>query len=339
VRADIFTAQSSPTSLQIQIPKGATSGLISVINSASDGSGGTGIVMEDFTVTTPTITKFSPNNGPVGTVVSIKGANLANTASVQFIGNNTAVPGQIVSTSNNQVKVIVPSGAPSPSQLLITLTDGSITDLSTGFFTLAANSNAPVINSLSPTFGATGASITISGSGFTNASSVKVNGANAVFTVMSDTSINLTVPASASTGTISVTTANGSTASADTFTFVPSSAAQAESIDEIILSDNANPTLLTMSIIGSNFTTNTQVLINGMMTSIDSYDTDDQGRQVINVSIMNQAQELDVEVEGFGGPIAPLAAKINKLRVTVNVEVAPTIAQPRKKNSLQQIRK
>ena len=59
--------------------------------------------------------------------------------------------------------------------------------------------------------------VTITGSNFTGATAVTFNGTAATFTVNSNTKISTTVPAGATTGKISVTTAAGSGFSATDF--------------------------------------------------------------------------------------------------------------------------
>src|SRR6202022_1250430 len=76
----------------------------------------------------------------------------------------------------------------------------------------------PTITSFSPSSGAVGSSVTVTGTNFTGATSVKFNGQTATFTVNTSTSISATVPNCSSTGTISVTTAGGTATSAGTFT-------------------------------------------------------------------------------------------------------------------------
>ncbi|MCC6166268.1 MAG: IPT/TIG domain-containing protein [Caldilineaceae bacterium] len=77
---------------------------------------------------------------------------------------------------------------------------------------------APVITSFSPAGGAEGDTVTVSGSGFSGATSVKFNGTEATFVVESDSQIRTTVPAGATSGPLSVTTPQGSAASAASFT-------------------------------------------------------------------------------------------------------------------------
>ncbi len=77
---------------------------------------------------------------------------------------------------------------------------------------------APTLTSFSPTSAVVGAPVTLTGTAFTGATSVKFNGHTATYTVQSATSISATVPVGATTGTLSVTTAGGSATSSGTFT-------------------------------------------------------------------------------------------------------------------------
>jgi hypothetical protein len=69
---------------------------------------------------------------------------------------------------------------------------------------------APVITSFSPTIGHRGATVTLNGSHFTGATSVKLGSANASFTVNSDTKITTKVPSTAPTGRFRWSVTNGS---------------------------------------------------------------------------------------------------------------------------------
>ena len=81
---------------------------------------------------------------------------------------------------------------------------------------------APAITSFSPTTGAVGGTVTLTGSGFTGATAVTFNGVAATsFTVVSDHEITVTVPGGATTGAIAVTTPSGTGRSTTSFTVVP----------------------------------------------------------------------------------------------------------------------
>ena len=71
------------------------------------------------------------------------------------------------------------------------------------------NIGATPFVSLTPNTGAAGSTIGILGRGFTGATAVSFNGSAASFNVVSDTFIRATIPASATTGFVTVTTSSG----------------------------------------------------------------------------------------------------------------------------------
>jgi hypothetical protein len=89
---------------------------------------------------------------------------------------------------------------------------GSTTATSSAAFLLL-----PTISSISPTSAAVGAKVVITGTGFVHATHVGFNGITAVYTVVSPTEIDATVPVAAKRGPIRVVTPGGAAKSA-TFT-------------------------------------------------------------------------------------------------------------------------
>ena len=83
---------------------------------------------------------------------------------------------------------------------------------------------APTITSFAPTSGPVGATVTLTGSGFSGASKVTFDGCVAGFSVDSDTQISATVPGGATSGAIAVTTPGGGASSATSFTVTALSA-------------------------------------------------------------------------------------------------------------------
>ncbi|MGA2281073.1 MAG: DNA/RNA non-specific endonuclease [Verrucomicrobiota bacterium] len=76
----------------------------------------------------------------------------------------------------------------------------------------------PGITGFSPSSGAVGDSVVITGTNFTSASAVTFNGVSGAFTVNSATQITATVPTNATPGLISVTTPTGTALSTNSFT-------------------------------------------------------------------------------------------------------------------------
>ncbi len=79
-------------------------------------------------------------------------------------------------------------------------------------------SPAPTISGLSPTSGATGTAVTITGTNLSGATAVAFNGTQASYTVSSATQISASVPAAATSGPITVTTAVVTATSSSGFT-------------------------------------------------------------------------------------------------------------------------
>ncbi len=165
----------------------------------------------------PTITGFSPNQGPVGTSVTVTGTSFTGASVVTFTDGVTA---SFTVNSDTQITATVPSGATTGP---ISVTTGGGTATSSGDFTVTVAS-PPTISGFSPIQGPVGTSVTITGTSFTGASVVTfTDTVSASFTVNSDTQITATVPSGATTGPISVTTGGGAATSADSFTVTPSS--------------------------------------------------------------------------------------------------------------------
>src|SRR6476646_1333591 len=150
---------------------------------------------------------FAPTFGPVGTSVTITDTSFAGATAVSFNGVSSAFtvsPSGTITTS-------VPAGATTGPISITTPGNGAI--VTTTRFTIT-----PAINSFAPTFGGIGSGVTITGTNFTGATAVSFGGRAATFTVNNSGTITTTVPAGASTGSISVTTLDGTATSAANFT-------------------------------------------------------------------------------------------------------------------------
>ena len=203
---------NSSTDITAHVPSGATTGPISVTT-----PNGTGTSAASFTVTggggsAPTVTSFTPTSGPVGTSVVVNGTNFTGVTAVKF--NGTSATSYTVNSSA-KITATVPSGATTGK---ISVTNASGTGTSTGSFTVTA-AGAPKITSFTPSYGWTNNTVVINGSGFTGATSVKLGGVSATFTVNSSVRITAKVPAMArGSYKWSVTTPSGSATSLSSFT-------------------------------------------------------------------------------------------------------------------------
>ncbi len=160
----------------------------------------------------PSITDFEPIFGPVGTAVTINGANFTDATAVAF--NDTDQPIFTVNPDGTQISATVPAGA-TTGKLSVTTPDG--TAASTIDFNVIPT---PDITGFAPPSGPVGTLVTISGANFTDTTAVAFNGTDQpTFTVNPDGSqISAAVPAGATTGKLSVTTSGGTATSATDFT-------------------------------------------------------------------------------------------------------------------------
>ncbi len=126
----------------------------------------------------------------------------------------------------------------------------------------------PTINSISPSSGTAGASVTITGTNFNAAAAsntVTFNGTAAVVTAATTTSLTVTVPAGGATGSVSVTNSNG-TANGPVFTYL--SAPVITSINPV-----AGPAGTAVTITGTGFdaiAANNVVKFNGVTAAVTS---------------------------------------------------------------------
>ncbi len=194
------SAISGATSATFKIPttSGYVGSTIRVQETASNGAGGgaparseaTAAVISDL----PTITSFTPTSGITGSTVTITGTGLSKATAVHF-GSAKAT---FTADSATQVEATVPNGAPSAD---ISVTTPAGTATSKGLFKPTLS-----VASFTPTSGAAGKVVTITGVGFTKSSAVSFNGVAAKsVTYVSSTTLKATVPSGASTGSISVT--------------------------------------------------------------------------------------------------------------------------------------
>ena len=181
----------SASSISAVVPTGATTGNVVVTVSGRTSNG----VL--FTVVPPpVITSLSPTSGAVGTAVTISGNNFGTTQdSVSFNGTQAT----ITSWSATSIVASVPNGA----------TTGNVIVRASGVNSNGVNFTVwPNISGLSPSAGPVGTSVTITGFNFgatQGSSTVKFNGTVATVTTWSISSIGVTVPSGATTGSVIVT--------------------------------------------------------------------------------------------------------------------------------------
>jgi hypothetical protein len=197
----------SATQIVTTVPSGALTGVVIVnVNGVASNSVG-------FTVlATPNITSVVPGSAAIGGSITIGGTDFGATqgsSTVSFNGK-AGIP---TTWGATQIVVPVPSGA-TTGNLVVTV--NGVASNAVPFTILLV----PSITSLSPTSGAQGAAVTITGTNFGSSqgtSSVTFNGTQAVVTSWANTSIVTSVPADATTGNV-VVTVNGVSSNGVNFT-------------------------------------------------------------------------------------------------------------------------
>ena len=249
-----FTVVSN-TQVRATVPTGATTGKINVTNTE-----GTGISSADFTVILPSsLSSFIPANGPVSTEVTISGSNFIGTTSVDFNGVSASA---FIVDSNSQVRAIVPAGA-TTGPINVTNPAGSAAT-ATNFTVILA----PLITSFTPTTGAVGTQVTITGNNFTGTTSVAINGTAATnLLVDSNTQVRATVGAGSTTGKVSVTNAAGTATSTNDFVVQLPPAITS-------FTPAGGPVGTQVTIAGSNFATATLVKFNGVLAGSFTINSD-----------------------------------------------------------------
>ena len=183
----------SNTQIVVPVPAGATTGPVIVTQAGASNS------VSFAVIPPPTISGVSPASGAVNTQITISGSGFGipqGSGSVTFNGT-AATP---FSWSDGSIVVPVPAGATTGA--LIVNAGG----INSNSFTFTVTPG-PSITGVSPSTGAAGAAVTISGQNFgasQGTSVVRFNGLPASTTSWSATSIGATAPANVSTGPVTV---------------------------------------------------------------------------------------------------------------------------------------
>ncbi len=196
--ATSFTVNSASQITAVAPPGGGT------VQATVVTPGGTSNGVSYSYVVAPSLTSVSPNQGPAagGNTVTISGSGLSGATAVLF-GSTPATSFTVVSST--QITAVAPPGS---GNVQITV----VTPGGTSNGVAYAYTSAPVLSSVSPTQGppAGGNTVTLTGSGFTGATSVLFGSTPATsFTVVSSTQITATAPPGTGTVQITVVTPGG----------------------------------------------------------------------------------------------------------------------------------
>ena len=197
-----ITSPPNETTIKVTVPSGATSGPIAVT-----APGGTSAQPFAFRLA-PRIDSVGPPVAAGGSIV-VTGSGLAGATALKI--GAVSVAGPVSNGAGTQLTGTVPTPAPSGKVTVVTPV-GTATSLQS----FVAIRQAPTVTSLVPSAAAEGATVTIGGANLDSATAVKfpaVAGGTVLaspITVVSASSIRVTVPAGAASGTVVVENPLGS---------------------------------------------------------------------------------------------------------------------------------
>lgn len=190
-------AAQSATALSLDVPAGASTGFVTLVDSAGTARQSA----QQITVIGPvTITSLTPASVLTGDSLTITGSGLDRATAVEFTGGASA---SIAARSgSSSITVTVPSNAQSGPVVVV----GSAGERTASPSSLTVVPRIVVTNAGNFTV-ASGGSVTLTGSGFTEVSAVTVGGQAAALGARSATQLSFTVPAGVACGTISLQSA------------------------------------------------------------------------------------------------------------------------------------
>lgn len=290
VPATSFTVFSN-TEITATAPAG-TSGAVNVVVTTPGGTG-TNAYTYTVPVASPQVSTISPASGTSsgGTAVTITGTGFTGATSVTF---GAAAATSFTVVSDTEITAIAPPGTAGAVNVVVTTSAGT----GTGPYTYSA-APVPVFSGISPASGTTegDTTVTITGTGFTGATSVFIGGTAATdLTVVSDSEITATTPAgSAGAVNVVVTTPGGVSTGTGVYTY---SSASVPVVSGITPSSGTTAGGTTITITGSGFTGATAVTIGGTPAAGFTLVSD---TEITATTPVGSAATVDVTVTTAGG--------------------------------------
>ncbi len=261
---------------------------------------------DDFTYTTasrPAISSLFPNKDIINNIISINGSNFTGVSSVKFgIANAT-----IVSLTDSLIRVKVPGTIGQKVDVRVySPSGGTSLNTSSDDFTYSTVTILPKITSVEPPNGMTGDSITITGTNFTGATSVRFGDSSlpaSSYTVSADGKL-ITISSLPSSGNgrvdVQVITSNGTSQNqiSDDFTYTTTPRPSITS-----LFPNVDVVGNTISINGSNLSGVTSVKFGSAAATIIS-STDSLIRVKVPPNSNTSTQKADIRVHSPTGGIS-----------------------------------
>jgi hypothetical protein len=285
-------------------------GTVDVTLANSGGTSATSTADRFTFIAPPTVTGVSPNSGPLAGGfwgVTVTGTNLATTTKVSIGDTQTGFELK----SDTSLNIYIPAGeSPETVDISVTTIGGTSERTSADQFTYLPPPPPPTVTGLSPSSGTAlgGTTVTITGTGFTNAVWVSFGGyAAQSFTVNSDTSITAVAPATYYDETVDVTVqgsafAWSATSAADQFTYADA----APTVTGVSPSTGSAAGGETVTITGTGFTTANGVFFGGVEAT--SFTVNGDGSITATVPAAGADGTVNVTITNFGGTSPTSAA-------------------------------
>jgi hypothetical protein len=282
----------------------------------------------DDAVAVPTITALDPDNGPVagGTVVTVTGTGFTDDATVSVDGSDP-IAADSVSDDGTELTFTTPAHDAGTVDVTVTTPAGTSDPLDYTYN--AAPAAVPTLTTLDPDNGPVtgGTVVTVSGTGFTDDSTVSVDGSDPITpdSVSDDgTELTFTTPAHTA-GAVPVTVTNGSGTSAPLpYTYNPAPAVVPTI--SALAPDNgpaAGGTVVTVT--GTGFTDDSTVSVDGS-DPITPDSVSDDGTTLTFTTPAHAAGDVEVTVTTPGGTSDPLVYTYNPASTTTTPP--PVITSP-----------
>jgi hypothetical protein len=216
----------------------------------------------------PVIASINPSSGPAagGTVITITGTGFQATSQVTIGGVAAALNGLPTATS---ISVIAPALSVGPADVKIVNPDFQQAVVAGGYFALGSTTAPPpVVTNLSPTTGAPGSVVTITGTGFQATTQVTIGGVPATITGLpTSTSLSVIVPAlGVGAADVRVVNPDGQQVLLPgAFTVQPAGPAQPPVVQGV--TPNAASPGATIQILGTGFQAGSKVFIGGVLAT------------------------------------------------------------------------
>lgn len=217
--------QSTATQFVVIVPAGP-SGQVVVDATTCGGTGQAATLFSYCAV--PAVTGINPTNGAAGDEVTIFGTDLIGADGVRGTVAFGVTPATIITATATQMTVVAPTGFSQGQAVNVRVTTCggiSATNANTVFtYQTSTTCVAPTVTSFTPTAGAAGSSVTISGSNLIgndgNPGTVQFGGSAPVSaTAATPTQLVVTVPAGTGAVSVRVTTCGGQAQAPQLFTY------------------------------------------------------------------------------------------------------------------------